>query len=292
MVIEKNLIRIFRDWNSFREPGNQNSYFEFNTVLQAHQSFQKYEYNRDFESSIKIQLNSILVVKVVVSQTKELKLKSTQNISIHHHYMKFPTCAFRSFTSCSSKVSFLLRSWRSKKEMATSKQPPDESYYDSSSCQSSSSIDVLFRSFSSKKEDTNVKNLVVPEISGYYDHDGTGNRFIHQRSSSDDNGDIDISMLSSSSTTPFKLITNKTAVSLPPSAKKRSASFSLPLEMKKHIHDYAFVSGKQYLGLSTLVLLLLAFTNISHIAEAKGEVDTLHQSNHNEKKLNYFERWD
>jgi hypothetical protein len=44
--------------------------------------------------------------------------------------MKFPTCAFRSFTH-SSKASFLLRPWR-KKEMVTSKHPPDGSYYDSS----------------------------------------------------------------------------------------------------------------------------------------------------------------
>ena len=80
------------------------------------------------------------------------------------------------------------------------------------------------------------------------------------------------------------------SVLLPPSAKKQSALLSLPFERKKCLHDYAFVSRKRYLGLSTLVVLLLAFTYVSNIAEAKSEVDTLHQSNYSERTLNHFER--
>jgi len=76
----------------------------------------------------------------------------------------------------------------------------------------------------------------------------------------------------------------------PPSAKKGIALFSHPILEKKRIGDYAFVPRKQYLSLSSLVLLFLAFINVSHIAEAKSEINTLRQLNHNEKKSNYFER--
>ena len=175
--------------------------------------------------------------------------------------------------------------------MATSKQPPDKSCYDGNSCRPLSSTDTPFFSSSSRKDDTRAQIRIVPDISGSYDHDeGGGNCFVQRSSSKNDNGDIDIVMLLSSSTAPSRLVVNKGAVSVPPLVTKRSALFSFPLEKKKRIHDYTFVLRKQSLGLSTLVVLLLAFANASHIAEAKGEVNTLHQSNRNEKKLNYFER--